>query len=125
MPYVQFNTTQTMKLGSGYSAELSGFFQSRSLFGLLVRRPFGSLNIGIQKELKNNLGTLKLSGEDLLWTQIHRFKSYNSELGFEADFEIKLNSRLIRFTYSRNFGSKNVKSVKRATGSEEERKRVQ
>lgn len=52
MNQIQFNTTQTLNLGQRYTAEIGGFYQSKDLHGLLVRRSRGSLNVGIQKTLK-------------------------------------------------------------------------
>ena len=123
--YLGITTTQTLKIKKGFSAELSGFYQSRSLAGLVTLKSMGSLNFGIQKELKENKGTIKIAGEDLLWTQRFSLANSNSEKGFKTDLELKITTRVVRLSYSLNFGNKQIKSVKRDTGSEEERKRVQ
>src|SRR5690606_12602388 len=123
--YFHFNSTQTFTFGKGVSVEISGFFQSKSLAGLLVRKPYSSLNVGIQKELEGNKGTFKLSGEDLLWTQTFSFSNSNAALGFYSDLDIKRTSQLVRLTFSQNFGSRDIKSAKKDTGAEEERLRVQ
>ncbi|CAN5617951.1 outer membrane beta-barrel family protein [soil metagenome] len=125
MKYIHINSSQTFRLGNGFSAEVSGFYISPQLQGLLTQKSYGALNLGFQKELNNNKGSFKLSGEDILWTNRFAFENNNSQIGFESNLAILLTSRLIRLTYSRNFGRSGIKSVKKAAGSEEERNRVQ
>lgn len=49
----------------------------------------------------------------------------NSEKGFKTQIEVRPTTRVLRLTYSLNFGNKLIRSVIRDTGSEEERKRVE
>ncbi|WP_247235671.1 outer membrane beta-barrel protein [Telluribacter sp. SYSU D00476] len=123
--YGRINLTQTFRLPQYFTVEVNGFYQSRSLNGILVRRPFGSLNIGVQKKLKEQAGTLRLSAEDVLWTQRMEFFSQDTSQGYSTNFNFMMTSRVVRLTYSRNFGNQNVKvNSKRSTGAEEERQRV-
>ncbi len=123
--YIHFNSSQSFIFGKGYSAEVSGFYISPQLQGLLTQKSYGSLNVGFQKELNNDKGIFKLAGEDILWTNQFSFTNNNSQIGSDSDIVIFLTSRLIRLTYSKNFGRSGIKSVKKAAGSEEERNRVQ
>ena len=123
--YGRITSTQTFRLPHQFTAELSGFYQSRSLFGVAVRRPFGALNVGLQKQLPNNRGTLRLAGEDILWTNLMQLDIENRAEGYTAFYDGRSHNRLVRLTYSRTFGNqKVVVNSKRATGSDDERKRV-
>jgi outer membrane receptor protein involved in Fe transport len=122
--FFRVNTTQTIKLPHDFTAEITAFYQSRALQGVTERKPFGSLNIGVQKRLRNDAGTLRLTGEDILWTQ--RIQTYfnNVEQGYTVSFDQRLTNRLLRLTYTRNFGNQKVKVAKPTIKSEEERQRV-
>ncbi|MCY7353420.1 MAG: TonB-dependent receptor family protein [Cytophagaceae bacterium] len=123
--YVRVNGAHTFLLPGAVTAEVSGFYQSKSLVGLLNRRPFGALNLGLQKKLSRNRGTLRLSGEDVLWTKLGQVYIDNPVEGYSTELNLRIHNRLVRLTYTRNFGNqKVVVNSKRVTGSDEERKRV-
>ncbi len=112
-------------LPKDFSAEVVGFYQTRGLFGAAEFLPIGALNIGIQKKLKGNAGTLRFGVDDVLnslkWRGETNFPEYNLISSFEADFS----QRTFKLTYSRNFGDEELKGARRrATGAEEERGRV-
>lgn len=112
-------------LPNDFSAELVGFYQTKGLFGSAAFLPMGALNIGIQKKFSGNGGTLRFGIDDVLnslkWRGESNFPEHNLVSGFEADFS----QRTFKLTYSRNFGNKELKGTRqRATGSEEERGRV-
>ncbi|MGV3587865.1 MAG: TonB-dependent receptor domain-containing protein [Adhaeribacter sp.] len=121
----RLNTTQNITLPKAYSFELVCSYQSRALHGIGYQKPFGFVNLGIQKKLKNNRDTFRLTGSDLFWTQQLTIVSNNPQLNQSQDLTFKFEPRVIRLTYSHNFGNKNLKALNnRSTGSEEERKRV-
>jgi hypothetical protein len=47
--FIRLNTTHTFKLPKGFTLEAAMLYQSRALVGIMVRKPFGFLNIGLQK----------------------------------------------------------------------------
>jgi hypothetical protein len=124
--YGRLTSTQTFQLPHGFSAELSGFYQSSGLIGLMVRHPFGVLNVGIKKQLPNQRGSLRLSGEDLLWSNFVAYEFNNPAKGYSITSGGRgNNTRLVRLTYTRSFGNQKVKvNSTRATGSDDERRRV-
>jgi outer membrane receptor protein involved in Fe transport len=123
--YGRINSTQNFKLPHNFNIEVSGYYQSKALFGIFQQNPQGSLNLGIQKKLENNRGTFNFSISDVFWTNRFKIKlAYPSE-NLNQVFYYTPEPRVIRLTYSRNFGNKNVKAAnKRNTGSEDERKRI-
>jgi Outer membrane protein beta-barrel family len=122
----QVNTTNNFKLTQSVSAELSGFLNGPSTFGLNTINAFYGLNVGLQKTLPNNQGSLKFAISDLL--NSIQFKTNNVIKGnnFTAHNIIDFSNRSFTLTYSRNFGRKEIKSARnRETGSDDERRRVE
>jgi hypothetical protein len=124
--YGRINATHTFTLPADFTLELTGFYQTRSLMGIAYMKALGTFNAGLQKKLRNEGGTLRLTIDDVFWTQRFYMVNEQASLNLHHRFLGLFNEpRVVRFTYSRNFGSKTVKAVnRRATGSDEERKRV-
>ncbi|GAA4455843.1 outer membrane beta-barrel family protein [Nibrella saemangeumensis] len=122
----RLTSTQTFMLPSGFSAEVSGFYQSRTLIGVMVRRPFGVLNLGVKKQLPNHKGSLRLSGEDVFWTNYAVIDVSNPAQGYSVHSGGRgYHNRLLRLTYTRTFGNQKIKvNSSRVTGSDDERRRV-
>jgi hypothetical protein len=124
--YGRINFTQTFTLPAAFTLELTGFYQSRSPMGIAYMRAMGTFNAGLQKKLKGDAGTLRLTVDDLFWTM--RFHMINNQPALQLDHRFRglfSEPRVVRLTYSRNFGNKQLKGEsRRNTGSEEERKRV-
>lgn len=123
--------SQTFALPHNFSAEISGWYNSRGYNGTVKVAGFGALNAGIKKELNNNKGSFQLSVSDLLRTV--RVNTYYGTLTEEA-FSIKnhvfihtesARSPIIKLTYSRSFGSTPIRSQNRqGNGPEDERNRI-
>lgn len=116
---------QNFSLPNNFSLEVSGFYQSKSLWGTIIMEGFGGINLGIQKELKNNNGNLSLNISDILnsveWRFTQEIASQNLLFNTKADFS----QRTVTVSYSRNFGNNKLKAArKRTTGSEAERGRL-
>jgi outer membrane receptor protein involved in Fe transport len=121
----QANWIHTFKLPYQLTFELSGFYQTPSLLGMALRKAYGVLNLGLQKQLPKGKGILRLSLEDLFWTlPLLELEYHQPNKGFTKHVHYRNEPRILRLTYSANFGNKNVKANKRSTASEEERKRV-
>jgi hypothetical protein len=119
----QFNSTQTFKLPGKYTIELSGFYMSPVINGYFNWLSRGFLNLGVQKEFKNNT-TLRISCNDIFETSQFRWQSPdNQEFSFHGN--IRFDKRVFTVTFSQKFGNNKIKGVrKRSVGSEEELRRV-
>ncbi len=120
------NTINNFTIRRGLSAELSGLYQSPSLWGISRSNAFYTITAGIQLKSKNEKNTFNLNLSDLFHTGIFRFSTNVPELNIYNSGSLNFEPRVLRFTFAHNFGSKKVKTErKRETGSDEERKRVE
>lgn len=119
-------TSHTFKLPKGFTGEITAFYQTPSLSGISRVRAFGSVNAGLRKKLPGNGGSLLVNISDIFWTARYRPVTDNPAVGLVGNWSYLSEPRVVRLTYTRNFGSQTVKAAtKRATGSDEERSRVQ
>jgi outer membrane receptor protein involved in Fe transport len=121
----RINTTHNIKLPRHFSFELSGFYQSPTLFGIAIFNAYGAVNAGIQKKLGQHNGILTLSISDIFWTSTWGGSMSIPEENLVGDFKYYFEPRDIRLTYTLNFGNEKLTYArKRSVGSEEERSRV-
>ena len=63
--YVNVSSAQSFKLPKDYSIELSAFYFSGGFFGLYKNKPFGSLDVGLQKKLAKQKSTIRFNGSNI------------------------------------------------------------
>jgi hypothetical protein len=121
---VNFNSSHTLTLSKSLKAELSGSFNSRSLYGFHVTDPHSSINLGLQKTFLNKKAKASLNVSDLFnQTQWSSNMNFNN---IHVRYYNKWETRLYRLSFSYQFGKNTVKPARqRKSGNEEERKRVE
>ncbi|MCC8424273.1 outer membrane beta-barrel protein [Mucilaginibacter sp. UR6-11] len=110
------NANNQFTMGKGWSAELSGFYNSRSIFAQFKNIPNGMLNAGLQKKILQNKGTVKLNINDILQT----FKpsgDINNITNTKASYHNTLDTRVTTLAFTYNFGKSINNPRRRATGS--------
>jgi hypothetical protein len=123
--YYDFNTSHTFMLPLDFSFELSFFYYSRAQNGVWITTPREILNVGLQKEFKNNWGTLTLNFSNILNEPFLDRKAMLPELNMEQNLRLDFDSRVIKLTYNRPFGNMEVKSRnKRESGAGDILRRV-
>jgi hypothetical protein len=106
----QFTLTKT------WSAEISGWYNSRAFYGLYAAKPMGMINAGIQKVLFNKKATLRINVDDIFWTNRFRGQAIYKDIDFQV--RAQWPSRQLRISVAYNFGNQNVKGARqRNTGS--------
>lgn len=110
-------------LPKGWSAEISGWYNSRAFYGLYAAKPMGMLNAGLQKSIMNKKGSIKLNVNDIFWTNRFNGRAMYKDIDFKVRSEWP--SRQFRITFTYSFGNQNVKGARqRNTGSDDLQKRA-
>ena len=123
--YFTFNTNQSFNLSKYFSAEISGQYMSKMLNGIYIQKPRGKVDIGIQWKLKNENSRFNLNITDIFRTNLWRNETNEPELNVNSHWSFDGETRVLRLTFTHNFGNEAIKVRKRNTGSEEEQKRVE
>ncbi len=118
-------TSQTFTLPRSFTFEITGMYVSGGLFGIFQMKPFGSVNLGLQKKFGEQGGLLRLGFDDIFNTMPYRDELNLEEQQQYFSSRLQFTQPTIKLTYTRNFGNQKVQgSRKRETGAEEERRRV-
>ena len=121
LPAFTLNSTSTFTLGRGWTADLTGNYQSRQLYGFLDIRPLGQLNVGLQKTIWNKKGTLKLNVTDVFYTSpLNATSTYTN---YVEQFYQRQDTRVATASMTYRFGSDTVSPSRRRTGGAEDEKR--
>jgi hypothetical protein len=108
--------TNQFTIKKGWSAEISGWYNSKTFYGLYAAKPMGMLNAGIQKKLMNNKVTLRVNVDDIFWTNKFRGVAIYKDIDFNVRSQWP--SRQFRVSMSYSFGNQNVRAARqRNTGS--------
>jgi hypothetical protein len=110
------NANNQFTMGKGWSSELSGFYNSRGVYGQFKTLGNGMLNAGLQKKILNDKGSLKLSINNILDT-FHPRGQINNIAGANARFYNTLDTRVTTLAFTYNFGKSVKGPAKRAVGS--------
>jgi len=115
---------QSARLGKGWTAEVSGFYSSPSIWqGTFKTHAIGNIDGGIQKTVLQKKGTIKVSVSDIFNT-LH-FTAVSDFAGQYLRATGGSESRQLKVYFTYKFGNTQVKTARqRKTGSDEEGKRV-
>jgi outer membrane receptor protein involved in Fe transport len=112
-----------VRLPQNVSLEVSGFYHSAGLNGLIAFRPFGSATVGLQKSFLKDQAQLRISASDVFFTNKQRGTVLYQDMNIR--FFTQSETQQIRASFSYKFGNQRLQAArKRATGLDEERGRV-
>ncbi len=122
-PAIQARTTNSFTMKNGWSAELSGVFNSGGQNGFLVMDPQWGIGAGVQKNILKNKATLRLNVTDIFWTNLP--KAVISFDNYVEKWHAQRETRVANLSFTYRFGKNTVQAARRrTTASEEERQRA-
>ena len=122
---LSFYMQNSFKLGKGFSAELSGFYNSPSVYqGSFKVKSIYSIDAGLQKTFFKGKGTIKAAVGDVFNTL--KYRGNSDFAGQTNTFYGKPESRQFKISVSMRFGSTQIKAARqRKSAIEEENKRTE
>lgn len=117
-----FNTQNTFTFGNGYSAELTGYYNSKTVYGVFVTKGYSVISAGVQKSVFSKKATVKLMVNDIFQgrQRIQRARYENLDM----NGHIRFDSRMATLSFSYRFGKDITPSRRRQSGSEDIQNRV-
>ena len=121
---LMLNGSQQFKLGKTLSGEISGFYRTAGIEGVIKTSPFGMMSIGFTQPVLKNKGTLRLNIRDVFNTQVFRGVSQYGNV--DASFQERHDNRVVNigFTYRFNKGKMNGGQKRKTGGAGDEQSRV-
>ncbi|WP_337043609.1 outer membrane beta-barrel protein [Emticicia sp. 17c] len=118
-----FYTSQSIKLPKDLSAEISMWYNSPNVYGIMQGKAQYAVNAGLQKSLWNKKATLRLNINDIFLTSFWRGQT--DFAGVKMLLNNRWDSRMVRLSFSYKFGNQNVKAARgRSTATESEQRRA-
>lgn len=120
---LSFNGQSTFKMTPTFVGEISYFYRTAEVYGILKNSSAGQIDIGLKKTLFKDRASIRFSGSDVF----HMLKLTSKSIydGINIVQHYKPESRVVTLGFSYRMGGKNVeKTRKRPAGSEAESRRL-
>ncbi|MEO6329263.1 MAG: TonB-dependent receptor [Ginsengibacter sp.] len=117
------NITNRITFGKGWAGELSGWYNSKMLHGLLQAKGMGALNAGFTKQVLKTKGTVRFGADDIFNTR--QFTGLVKYSDVNVNVANRRVSRQYNINFSYRFGKKGVQEARRKnSGASDEQSRV-
>jgi hypothetical protein len=110
-----FNSNQTIKMSGSLNFELSGYYQSRQVYGTLLIEPQYGIDMGLSANLLEKKLNLKFAANDVFKLQKSSITSTIPSQNYVVSE--KWESRVFRLTCTYRFGSNEIKAARQRSGS--------
>jgi outer membrane receptor protein involved in Fe transport len=121
-PTFMFNGSTSIKLGKGWNAELSGFYRSKGLEGVMFINPMGMISSGISKSVLKGKGSVRLNIRDMFWLQ--KPNGYAKYDDIDIRFKNQFDNRVANLSFTYRFSKGKVGNTQRKRSSVDEAGRV-
>lgn len=120
IPILNLNIQNRITLPKDWSAEVSGFYVSSAVQGVIVGNSLWAINAGISKQLMDKRLSLRLNVQDIFWSQ--RFSGKFNFQNLDVTVAGLNDSRQVRLTASYRFGNQKVQQARRRNGGADDEK---
>ncbi|MEO8582486.1 MAG: outer membrane beta-barrel family protein, partial [Flavitalea sp.] len=96
------NINNQFTFNKGWSAELSGWYNSKGIESQLIIKPMCAISAGVSKQVLKSKGSLRLSARDIFRTQTPKGNINFKDT--EVHFQNKFDSRVVNLTFTYRFG---------------------
>ncbi len=115
---------QQFKWGKGWGAELSGFYRSKAVEGVIYIKEIVQVNAGFSKQIMKNKATVRLNFRDIF--NGSKFRGYSKYSNVDAKFTDINDNRAVglSFTWRFNKGKLKANAGRKDGGATDEQNRV-
>lgn len=121
-PAFNANMQNQFTLPKGWSTELSGYFNSKAIYGTVVGLSQGTLNFAVAKKVLKDKGSVKLNIRDFLGIQ--QWEGYSRYQNVDVKIHNKWESRVVNLTFTYRFSKGQKTEQRRNSSSDEEQSRI-
>jgi iron complex outermembrane receptor protein len=116
------NMNNQLTFKNGWGGEVSGFYRSAAVQGVLVSNPMWAMNIGLSKNIMKNKGSLRLSVRDVFLTQV--FSGYSKYQNVDVTIRQQRDSRVANLSFTYRFTKGKTAAQRKRGGAGDEQNRV-
>ena len=122
---VSFNakTVQVINLPKAFALQVDAYYQYKEYYSFSTNAGYGAMNVSVQKNLKDKRTNIKLSANDVFYTQ--KFRGASIVKNYNETYRVQRDSRTIAFAITYKYGKTTVpKAQQRGTGADDEKQRA-
>jgi iron complex outermembrane receptor protein len=116
------NMNNQFTFNKGWSGEISGFYRSPAVQGVLVSNPMWGMNIGVGKQVMKNKGAIRLVVRDVFRTQV--FSGYSKYQNVDVTINQARDSRVVNLSFTYRFAKGKTAAQRKRGGAGDEQNRV-
>jgi iron complex outermembrane recepter protein len=118
------NGSQQFKFAKTWNAEVSGFYRSKGIEGVIQTMPMGMVSVGLGKQIMKGKGNVRANIRDIFFLQ--KFNGVINYSNIDTHVQQRNESRVanISFTYRFSKGKMNGTPKRRASSSTDEQNRI-
>lgn len=117
-----FNLQNTFNFRNDWGVEVAVFYRSINIGGFVVNDPIYNLSAGIRKGFGKGRGNIRLSCDDILWSDRLTNKMHFEDVNYKGTFFN--DSRRVRLSLSWKLGRSQYQREERAKSAQEEMNRI-
>ena len=121
-PSLEANMQNQFTLSKGWSMELSGYYNSKAVYGTIVGLQQGSADFAVAKTVLKDKGTIKVSFRDFLGLQ--QWSGYSRYQNIDVYIHNKWDSRQVNVSFTYRFSKGQAAEQRRSGGADDEQNRV-